>query len=169
MMREEDLKITELDGVFSVQVAGRANFDYAVPLRAMAEKLTDSTQLQIDLADCEAMDSTFMGVLTMLALKLRKRGDRVMLIGASETLLKLLRDLGVAKLFNCVSESSATGGTRVETAGTPGDMLATAETVAEAHRALVGANADNAAKFEQVIAFADQDVERLKKSGRETD
>ena len=168
-MKSEDLQITELEGGYTVKVSGRANFDYAVPLRELSGKLTANSWLQIDLEDCEAMDSTFMGVLTMLALKLRKRGDRVMLIGASETLLKLLRDLGVAKLFNCVSESSATGGTRVETAGTPGDMLATAETVAEAHRALVGANADNAAKFEQVIAFADQDVERLKKSGRETD
>ena len=162
-MRSEDLKIIELDGMFSVEVSGRANFDYAVPLRALAAKLTDTTQLQIDLSNCEAMDSTFMGVLTMLALKLRKHGYQVMLIGASETLLKLLRDLGVAKLFNCVSEAVSGEGTRLETAA-PGDMLTTAETVAEAHKALVGANAENAAKFQQVIEFADQDVERLKKS-----
>ena len=162
-MRSEDLKILEQDGMYSVEVSGRANFDYAVPLRELAAKLTDTARLRIDLSNCEAMDSTFMGVLTMLALKLRKHGDRVTLVGAGETLLKLLRDLGVAKLFNCVSEAVAAEGTRVET-GAPGDMLTTAETVAEAHKALVGANADNAAKFQQVIEFADQDVERLKKS-----
>ena len=163
-MRSEDLKIIELDGLFSVEVAGRANFDYAVPLRELAGKLTESTELRIDLADCEAMDSTFMGVLTMLALKLRKYGRKVMLTGANETLLKLLRDLGVAKLFHCVSDTEVGEGVRVESTAKVGDMLTTAETVAEAHKALVGANADNAAKFQQVIEFADQDVERLKKS-----
>jgi anti-anti-sigma factor len=162
-MRSEDLKITELDGAYLVEVSGRANFDYAVPLRELSGKLTESVKLQIDLSNCEAMDSTFMGVLTMLALKLRKRGLQVMLIGASETLLKLLSDLGVAKLFNCVDQREITGGVKVDTT-VAGDMLTTAETVAEAHKALVGADESNADKFKQVIEFADQDVERLKKA-----
>jgi anti-anti-sigma regulatory factor len=164
-MRSEDLQITALNGGYSVSVAGRANFDYAVPLRELAQKLTADDWLQIDLENCEAMDSTFMGVLTMLALKLRKRGFQVMLIGASEVLLKLLRDLGVAKLFNCVGEREFAGGVKVETA-VAGDMLTTAETVAEAHKALVGADESNAEKFKQVIEFADKDVERLKKSNQ---
>ena len=42
-------------------------------------------------------------------------------------------------------------------------MLTTAETVADAHRALVGADSANESKFKQVIEFAEQDVERLKK------
>ncbi len=161
-MRSEDLKISELDGAFAVAVRGRANFDYAVPLRELSGKLTDSSRLSIDLSDCEAMDSTFMGVLTMLALKLRKRGSQVMLIGASEALLKLLRDLGVAKLFNCSDAKVMQQGQSVEP-HFASDMLTTAETVAEAHKALVGADSANAEKFKQVIEFADQDVERLKK------
>ena len=42
-MRSEDLKITALDGMFVVEVSGRANFDYAVPLRALADELTPDT------------------------------------------------------------------------------------------------------------------------------
>ena len=57
-MRSEDLKITESDGAYLVEVSGRANFDYAVPLRELSGKLTESTKLQIDLSNCEAMDST---------------------------------------------------------------------------------------------------------------
>ncbi len=162
-MRSEDLKITELNGEYAVEVRGRANFDYAVPLRELSGRLAESGSLSIDLSNCEAMDSTFMGVLTMLALKLRKRGLQVMLIGAGDPLLKLLRDLGVAKLFNCVDSKVITEGNKVETSGVS-DMLTTAQTVAEAHKALVGADAGNAEKFKQVIKFADQDVERLKKS-----
>jgi ABC-type transporter Mla MlaB component len=162
-MRSEDLQITELDGGYSVTVAGRANFDYAVPLRELAGKLQPESWLQIDLSDCEAMDSTFMGVLTMLALKMRKNGNQVMLLGAGEVLLKLLRDLGVAKLFKFVAEKEQTGGGDALPVSGGGDMLTTAETVAEAHRALVDADGANAEKFKQVIYFADQDVARLKK------
>ena len=162
-MRSEDLKISELNGEYAVEVRGRANFDYAVPLRELSGKLSEASQLSIDLTGCEAMDSTFMGVLTMLALKFRKRGLQVVLVGAGENLLKLLRDLGVAKLFKCVERREVVSGNKVETSGVA-DMLATAETVAEAHKALVGADAGNAEKFKQVIEFADKDVERLKKT-----
>ena len=87
-----------------------------------------------------------------------------MLLGAGEHLQKLLRDLGVAKLFNFVAEKNAgeKNGNTVS-AGGRADMLTTAETVADAHRALVGADSANESKFKQVIEFAEQDVERLKK------
>ena len=45
------------------------------------------------------------------------------------------------------------------------DLLTTAETVAEAHKTLVEADSSNLEKFDQVIHFADQDVERLRKEG----
>ena len=46
---------------------------------------------------------------------------------------------------------------------TKATMLDTAETVVEAHKALVGADESNAEKFNAVIDFAEQDVERLRK------
>ena len=166
-MRSEDLQITALNGGYSVSVAGRANFDYAVPLRELAQKLTADDWLQIDLENCEAMDSTFMGVLTMLALKMRKSGLKVKIIGASEVLFKLLQDLGVAKLFDFVSANGAmsVGGGQVLSSGAA-DMLTTAETVAEAHRTLAAADSSNVERFKQVIEFADQDVQRLKKQSK---
>ena len=47
-MKSEDLQITALEGGYSVTVSGRANFDYAVPLRDLAGKLTPGDWLQID-------------------------------------------------------------------------------------------------------------------------
>jgi len=162
-MRSEDLQITQLEGGYSVTVSGRANFDYAVPLRTLAEKLAPGNWIQIDLENCTAMDSTFMGVLTMIALKLRKSGSRAMILGADENLQKLLDDLGVLKLFNLVTEDENTSGGKSVEIASNSDMLTTAQTVAEAHRALVGADSSNAEKFKQVIEFADQDVERMSK------
>ena len=38
-MKETDLLISHRDGVYSVKAAGRANFEYAVPLRELAKTL----------------------------------------------------------------------------------------------------------------------------------
>ncbi|MBR7107052.1 MAG: STAS domain-containing protein [Lentisphaeria bacterium] len=164
-MKAEDLKITAMDKGYLIEVSGRANFDYAVPLRELAEKLVPGNWIQFDMEYCETMDSTFMGVLTMLALKLRKSNSpQIMLINASAQLNKLLRDLGVAKLFKFVSggENAAAGtGSVVEFSGR-NTLLDTAQTVVDAHKTLVEADSSNAEKFNQVIEFAEQDVQRLK-------
>ena len=137
--------------------------------RELAEKLVPGNWIQFDMEYCETMDSTFMGVLTMLALKLRKSSSpQIMLINASVQLNKLLRDLGVAKLFKFVSGDDAAA---VENGGRTGSavslsnrktLLDTAQTVVDAHKTLVEAESSNAEKFNQVIEFAEQDVRRLK-------
>ena len=99
-MKESDLLISHRDGIYSVKVTGRANFDYAVPLREMTKTLDDHFKcVRLDMADCIAMDSTFMGVLSMIGLKARRTGAAVELLNTPDNLKKLLRDLGVIKLF----------------------------------------------------------------------
>ncbi len=167
-MKESDLLISHRDGIYSVKVSGRANFDYAVPLREMAQTLDDDFKcVRLDMADCIAMDSTFMGVLSMIGLKARRGGASVELLNAPDNLRKLLRDLGVVKLFTFTTGVDDAAPDWNNTAGRKkNDLLTTAETVAEAHRTLVEADGSNLEKFDQVIKFADQDVERLRKEGK---
>ena len=54
-MRTEDLQITAMDNGYLVKVAGRANFDYAVPLRELADKLSPGCWLQFDMEYCEKL------------------------------------------------------------------------------------------------------------------
>lgn len=165
-MKESDLLISHREGVYFVKVSGRANFEYAVPLRELAKTLDHFQCVRLDMSRCLAMDSTFMGVLSMIGLKARKEGAKVELVNASEFLNKLLRDLGVARLFQFVSGEGDSGEAYSTAAGTA-DLLTTAETVAEAHETLVEADRSNAGKFDQVIAFSRKDVERLKKKNGE--
>lgn len=164
-MKESDLLISHRDGVYFVKVSGRANFEYAVPLRELAMALNEFKCVRLDMAECLAMDSTFMGVLSMIGLKAKKAGAKVELANASDFLKKLLRDLGVAKLFDFVV--GETDEASYDSAARKSDLLTTAETVTEAHEKLVEANESNAQKFDQVIAFAKQDVERLRKEKEE--
>ena len=161
-MQDSDLLISNRSGVYQIKVSGRANFEYAVPLRNIAKGSGIIRGIIIDLGNCTAMDSTFMGVLTMFALKGKREQTPVELYNANAVLQKLLRDLGVAKLFTFKEgqmEQPQTG----EASAAPGTLLTTAETVSEAHKALVDADSANQEKFRTVIDYADADVERIKK------
>ena len=163
-MRDIDLRIASSRDVYLVKARGRANFEYAVPLRELVRSLTTFERFCIDLGECTAMDSTFMGVLTMLALKGAKLGRKVEVLGANDALKKLLHDLGVGKLFTFEGVEAAPPDllTSLESAANDATPLAGAETVKEAHESLVDADADNAARFDSVIKYASEDVDRLK-------
>ena len=112
------------------------------------------------------MDSTFMGVLTMLALKTRRDNTSMTLYNANPALQKLLRDLGVIKLFIFAEGTVELPGASSAAAEGPG-LLDTAETLSEAHRTLIDAEPANMEKFRDVVAFADADVRRLKENDTE--
>lgn len=163
-MNENDLKIGENEEAFVITAVGRANFEYAVPIRELVNSNEGRKNIRLDLKDCTAMDSTFMGVLSMGALKAEDNGTRFEIFNASDTLKRLLTDLGVDELFSyCEGSPGETG----SAAGGKADMLTTAETVEEAHRKLVEADSSNAERFNDVINYAAADVERLKKAGQE--
>lgn len=161
-MQSTDLLISHRDNTYIVKVTGRADFEYAVPLRNIAKSSGSISGIVIDLGACIAMDSTFMGVLTMLALKGRREQITVELYNAGSVLQKLLRDLGVIKLFT-FKEGSVDVSAENTGVSEKSELLTTAETVSEAHKALVGADSANSEKFRAVIDYADADVERLKK------
>jgi len=143
-------------------VTGRANFEYAVPLRSMAGEPGVLPLLHFEMSGCTAMDSTFMGVLSMLGLRAIREGKQMELVNASDFLQKLLRDLGIARLFSFV-QADPPALSWQELGGAAAPKLVTAETVSEAHETLVEADAANGAKFKAVIDYAKADVERLKK------
>ncbi len=163
-MNSGDLLISNRDGAFEVTVSGRANFEYAVPLRDIARKPEMIRSIKIDLSACQAMDSTFMGVLTMLSVALRRAQITVELCNASEHLVSSLRGLGVQKLFKFTTEKVTAQGEAATTEKV--SQLTVAETVAEAHKELVAENSDNAEKFSAVIQYAEEDVKKLRSDAK---
>ena len=165
MLNETDLIIVPGPDGYKVAVSGRANFEYAVPLRELANSEEPLTALKIDLAQCTAMDSTFMGVLTMLALKLRRNQRQVEIFNASTLLQKLLSELGISKLFVFKTGSVNAG------AGAAGRgkaaLLTQAETIVEAHEALTQAEKTNAERFGQVIELSRREAEKLRQQSAE--
>ncbi|MFA7231286.1 MAG: hypothetical protein WC071_08435, partial [Victivallaceae bacterium] len=143
-----------------------------LPLRNFAKNLEDKFEkISIDLKDCTAMDSTFMGILAMIGLKAKAAKATVDIVNASESNHYLLKGLGLEKLFNFVEQETPGSGKfeqwrKEENAHH--NQLEAAETVTEAHKTLVNVDAMNIPKFEKVIEFAEADVERLKKKNSDS-
>ena len=147
-----------------VSLSGRVNFETVVPLREFVNNMpAEINDITVDLAECLSMDSTCMGVLSMLALMGVKRKLKIRLLNAGGN-RQLLKGLGVEKLFkfedgevehfSCVIYPQGNTGSK--------DMAAAAETVLQAHETLIDADSGNQQRFGTVVEMTKQDVERLK-------
>jgi anti-sigma B factor antagonist len=168
-MKNGNLLIAHNKNSYEIKVAGRANFEYGVPLRTFAQNIERKkiSKLSINLADCLGMDSTFMGVLTMLALKLKKLNTTIEILSISGQNRELLHGLGIDKLFTFSEKKQKLAEQKtIQIEQKSNQPLDTAETVVEAHETLMQADDENIKKFEQVSKFARQDAERLKNKAK---
>lgn len=117
----------------------------------------------VDLEDCEQMDSTFMGTLAGVALRLREIGQGgLRAINVNERNAGLLCSLGLDQIF---SVEEAGGGLSVPVEAEPLHSAAAdisnevdqQKTVLEAHEALVKADSANEVKFHDVLEFLRQE------------
>jgi anti-sigma B factor antagonist len=102
-----------------VKVVGRGSFQNSGCLKAFYLQLLKEgvTRFVIDLGACTYLDSTFLGILLGLGLKLRESGKGLLnILNASSRNLELLRNLGLDRLIQL------SGGTL------PGDPASTTET-----------------------------------------
>lgn len=161
-MSNGEVIIASREGCYAIQVSGRATFECAPPLRTLSKELdqTSFQKVEIDLENCQGMDSTFMGVLAMMALRAKKIGAEIIICNASEPNKTLLYGLGLKKLFQFttghvdVSDAAARESEAV-------DQRTNATTVLEAHKTLMGVDEENVKKFEKVVDFVQKDLDKL--------
>ncbi len=167
-MQDKDILISNSGNIYNIKISGRANFEYAVPLRHLANCLNNNIEkICIDGSECTFMDSTFMGVMSMIGLRSKKCGTKVEIYGMAPNVRGLLKGLGVDKLFSFFDNVADMQKTSWEVlAKQEKSMLATAETVSEAHKVLVEADDSNEERFRDVIKFADQDLEKLRENSQ---
>lgn len=160
-----DLIICRCNEKCGIILSGRVNFETVVPLRNFVNDLPqDITDLTVDLGECLSMDSTCMGVLSMMALTgiKRKLAMRILNAGGNRQLLK---GLGVEKLFKFEdAEFTPYSDVIYPVEKTAEKNLRTAaETVLEAHQTLMDADESNKQRFGAVVEMTQQDLDRMNK------
>jgi anti-anti-sigma factor len=147
-----------------VKVHGRGSFKVSTSLKNFAARLQDGggNQLIVDLEDCIGMDSTFMGVLAGISQRLKKEsGGRVSVCGVSEKIKNLMTTLGLSRLVHILDsedKGSVPGYTELSREGET--TLQSAETMLEAHENLVGIHKDNSLRFQDVLEYLREDIQR---------
>ena len=148
---------------YAVKATGRATFECVAPLRTLAKELdtAEFKQVDVDLADCQGMDSTYMGVLAMIALRAKKIGAVISIYNASELAKTQLFGLGLKKLFLFTEGTVTMGEPAAAAPDAPVDQITHATTVLEAHKTLMDVDQDNIEKFEKVVDFVQKDLDKL--------
>lgn len=147
-----------------VRVEGRASFQNSAGLKEFSKKMIQKgfRQFVVDLEKCELMDSTFMGTLAGIALRLREIGQ-----GSMETInvnvrnTNLLASLGLDQLFKVRrpgdTEAPHLPGTKQLEEPKLIHPVDPRATVLAAHQALVAAQPENALRFKDVLDYLKQE------------
>ncbi len=154
-----------------VKIQGRANFHSSMDFNALITQLRERgfTHFVIELSECSLMDSTFLGVLAGIGLKLPRNdcdpdSSCLELRNANERIAELLENIGVLHLFK-VSEGTWAPPETPELCAQPAVPASRADltrTCLEAHELLMAINPENVARFKDVTKFLAEDLARLK-------
>jgi anti-anti-sigma factor len=167
------IRVVLHDGHALVCIEGRGTYKVSSSLKRFAATTIDQgiTEFVVDMHDCDYMDSTFMGVLAGVALRLRRVGKgNVRMINLLPSAQEALQTVGIDDLL-VPCEATQIGSELFATCrGGHGEQLeeatardgGTLETMLQAHEDLVAASPDTAAQFTDVITF-------LKQAGRDDD
>lgn len=144
-----------------IRVEGKGTFQTSAGLKQYSLRMIQrgNRRFVVDLSHCEVMDSTFMGTLAGIALRLREVGSGwLSVIRANARNAQLLENLGLDHLFSFDLPEGVTTLPYKEDSRLDVRIDSTAATVSEhqkamldAHEALVEADPENKEKFQNVI------------------
>ena len=160
-------------GTALIRVSGRGSFKTGSSLKefAVSASLQGTRCFVFDMEDCVSMDSTFMGVIAGLALRMKRdAAGEVVMMNLSAKTMSLLETLGLDRLIRTFASGEVPDELRGLLADVTtlsgfspeqGDGKLTLETMLAAHEDLVEADPANLPKFQNVIDYLSQDLREL--------
>lgn len=154
------------DNTALAKITGRGSFKVSAPVKDFCATLPAAgvNRLIIDLEDCIGMDSTFMGVIAGVCNRFRKEVDgRVVMTHVSDKIKRLMSTLGLDRLVELSDdpEVAALPAARMdELVSKDQTPLESAETMLEAHENLVEAHQENLPRFQDVLDYLREDIQR---------
>jgi anti-sigma B factor antagonist len=149
-----------------VKVEGKGNFLNSGNLKEFAREMLDRgyREFVVDLADCAMMDSTFMGTMASVALRLKELGrGHLHVVHCRNRSRELLSGLGLDQIFDIHSNGATAPECEALERGPNGEPQENkkqeqAQTMLEAHEALCEAAPENLFRFKDVLDYLKQDL-----------
>ena len=153
-----------------VRVVGRGSFKVSSVLKKFLTVMMEEGCLNhaLDMHRCTGLDSTFMGVLAGIALRLKRRdqGGLVML-NVSSKIANLLETIGLRQLIRTYAVGQGPDDLLEDLRSdedlsaldmAPEDKRSTTLTMLDAHESLIEAAPRNFPKFKDVLAYLKEDL-----------
>ncbi len=156
-----------------VKIVGRANFTTSIDFKLLVNELSQKgfTCFIVDLSECTLMDSTFLGVLAGLALKMQEARNgnghdpMIELLNPNARNLDSLENLGVLHLFRVLNGTDRLPAELALHADVPMAKPTREEVTRnclEAHKTLMEICPANIPKFKEVTQFLAEDLKKMK-------
>lgn len=154
------------DGIHVLRLLGEVRYPLAPALDAWVRRLVETAPLPaglvIDLTAAEALDSTNLGLLARLAVRLRGAGmpGRPTILCDRGDIQDVLLSMGFDEEFSLVHPDgqTAAAGEGAPVEPVDADEATMARTVLDAHRALIEMSEANRALFADVVAQLEQET-----------
>jgi anti-sigma B factor antagonist len=170
---DEPIQVAQVDDhLFVIRVVGRGCYQNAGGLKQLFDSLIKAdpgTELIVDLEGCTSLDSTFMGVLAGVGLNQRasKRG-RLMLVNLNEHTSRQLQTLGLNHILDIragIPDLPSPKAVSFENLpdSQPQSRLEQIRMMIEAHEQLIDADAGNEVRFQGVLAYLANSLERAQR------
>ena len=148
-----------------VRVEGKGNFLNSGSLKEFAQEMVNRgyREFIIDLEHCVMMDSTFMGTMAAVALRLKELGQgHLHVIHCGDRSRELLSGLGLDQIFDIRANGASAPECKEMKTGAQDVAEAQkrerAETMLKAHEALCAAAPENLSRFKDVLDYLKQDL-----------
>ncbi|HEV3270836.1 MAG TPA: STAS domain-containing protein [Candidatus Methylacidiphilales bacterium] len=154
-----------------IKVVGRGSFQNSGCLKAFYQQLLKEgvSRFVVDLDACTYLDSTFLGILLGLGLKLKEAGNGLLhILNANPRNMELLKNLGLDRLIHiqgnhdpAMSPNRLNGVSSEQLQEMPCPVPTRAEaapTILEAHENLMEFDPRNIPKFKDVVEFLREDL-----------
>jgi len=148
-----------------VRVEGKGSFLNSGNLKEFAQEMVNRgyREFIIDLEDCAMMDSTFMGTMAGMALRLKELGHgHLHVVHCGTRSYELLSGLGLDQIFDIHANGSTPPECELLKSNPGGAADAQkkeqARTMLDAHEALCAAAPENLFRFKDVLDYLKQDL-----------
>jgi anti-anti-sigma regulatory factor len=165
-----EILVCSENGSVCIRIRGRADVSVSIAFKELLRGLRERhfEHYELELSECQIMDSTFLGVLCGFAQKCEEElsgaDHRPILFNPNDRVTGLLTSLGVDEMFEFCHGNPRDRGP-CEPLATPDgkpDHESLGATSLEAHRTLMSLNPENIPKFKDLTEFLAEDLKRLR-------
>ena len=153
-MSQVTLAVASQKDTAYIQVCGRATFTCSEDLKNFCNRMLDEqvSKIVLEMKKCSGMDSTFMGILTMISLRAKKQNVIVELTNINEANKNNLFSLGLKKMFTyCENVNFEQTWNMLDNPTISQDQHQ--ENVLNAHQTLIDVHEDNRKEFQDIVTF----------------